>query len=106
VHQDPDGLARYQRTNRELEATVARMQAYEDGEAALREGGLGVIFGDYCKRQPAACVGLGLVALGGSGGGGSSSSSATFAQCMNACQIRGPESLGSCQSRCYEFVAK
>lgn len=104
VHHDPDGLARYLRTNRNVEATAARIQAIEQAEADLRREGIGGIVKDYCQSVPEACLGiLDVITRGGSG---TSSSSPSFAQCMSACQIRGPESLGSCQSRCYEFVAK
>lgn len=108
VHHDPNGLARYLRTNSGYEGQIARMEASREAERRLQQEGIGVIFADYCKGNPLACAGFGALILQ-SGGGSSASStpgSNQFMNCMTNCRFRAPAEQAFCQATCYEFVAR
>jgi hypothetical protein len=109
VHQDPNGLERYYRTNVALERGFERMAAINHAEDRLRKEGIGVIFMDYCSSNPLACLGLAatIAAAGGSSNSGTAgSNSQTFASCTAQCLSKPQMEQPNCRSLCYEFITR
>ncbi|MDN5752217.1 MAG: hypothetical protein L0H15_02910 [Nitrosospira sp.] len=109
VHQDPDGLERYYRTNRAMENRFEGITAIRHAERRLQKEGIGILFTDYCSANPLVCIGLAATIAASAGYSNSNtggSNSQTFASCTAQCLSKPQMEQPTCRSLCYEFITR